>query len=238
MYQPRASEDFQGAVVAPIVLPQFGALPCAEPAPERPPFSFSRVIDIVFALIAIIFTAPMLITVAAWVRLYDGGPAVFSQERIGYGGRRFRCFKFRSMVVDAERRLESLLERDPDARREWQATHKLRADPRITPLGSFLRRSSIDELPQLLNILRGDMSLVGPRPIVQAEICRYGRFFRAYCSVRPGLTGLWQVNGRNDVSYRQRVAYDVLYARRHSASLDMAIILKTVPAVLARRGCY
>ena len=124
------------------------------------------------------------------------------------------------------------------ARAEWDQDHKLRDDPRVTALGRFLRRSSLDELPQLLNILAGEMSVVGPRPIVEAEIRRYGRYFQDYCAVKPGLTGLWQVSGRNDVTYRRRVAMDVLYCRRKSLVLDLKIITMTVPALLSARGCY
>jgi lipopolysaccharide/colanic/teichoic acid biosynthesis glycosyltransferase len=142
------------------------------------------------------------------------------------------------MVVDADARLAALLECDPVARREWERERKLRDDPRITWLGAFLRKSSIDELPQLLNVLRGEMSLIGPRPIVDAEVPRYGRWFRAYCSVRPGISGLWQVSGRNDVSYRRRVALDVMYVRQRSFMLNVWIALRTVPAVLLREGSY
>ena len=127
---------------------------------------------------------------------------------------------------------------DPELRREWETTFKLRRDPRITALGAFLRKSSLDELPQLFNILKGEMSVVGPRPIVAAEVARYGRWYRDYCNVRPGLTGLWQVSGRNDVNYRRRVALDVAYARRRSLGLYLKIIIATVPAVLLRNGSY
>jgi lipopolysaccharide/colanic/teichoic acid biosynthesis glycosyltransferase len=179
-----------------------------------------------------------MILTALVIKLQDGGPILFGHTRLGYGGRSFKCLKFRSMVVDAEERLQRLLEHDPIARKEWAADQKLRVDPRITPFGVLLRKSSIDELPQLLNVLRGDMSIVGPRPIVQAEISRYGRFYRHYCAVRPGITGLWQVSGRNDVTYRQRVALDSLYARRRSLGLNVWILFKTVPAVLLRKGSY
>ena len=156
--------------------------------------------------------------------------------RIGRGGREFPCLKFRSMAVDAEARLESHLASSAAARREWDRYHKLEFDPRITPLGRFLRSSSLDELPQLFNVLRGEMSLVGPRPIVRAEVRRYNRYFPVYCSTRPGLTGLWQVLGRNRVSYRRRVAADVLYVRRKSLWLNIRILVATIPAVLLRRG--
>jgi exopolysaccharide production protein ExoY len=163
---------------------------------------------------------------------------LFAQKRNGRGGRRFRCYKFRSMRPDAEIYLKQLLSTDPVLRREWEQTHKLKQDPRITPLGDFLRRSSLDELPQLFNIIRGEMSIVGPRPIVDSEIHHYGRWYRYYTRVRPGLTGLWQVSGRSDVSYRRRVAMDRLYVRTRSLNSYVWILLATAPAVLMRRGSY
>jgi exopolysaccharide production protein ExoY len=197
-----------------------------------------RVLDLVAATLLAIFIAPLMILLAVLIRLQDGGPAVFSQERIGEGGRTFRCFKFRSMVIDADRRLELLLAENPSIRLEWDRDHKLRDDPRVTPLGAFLRKSSLDEIPQLFNVLRGEMSLVGPRPIVSRERIKYGRRFSAYCSVPPGITGLWQVSGRNDVSYRRRVAMDVLYSRNKNFGFDVLLLIKTVPAVLTRKGSY
>jgi exopolysaccharide production protein ExoY len=197
-------------------------------------------LDLVLATLLLIFLAPLLVALAVAIRLSDGGPALFAHERLGRGGRSFPCLKFRTMAVDADVRLRSLLDTDPHARAEWNATHKLRHDPRVTAIGGFLRRSSLDELPQLINVLRGQMSLVGPRPIVGAEIRRYGRRYADYCSIRPGITGLWQVSGRSDVGYRRRVAMDVLYARRRRrrAGLYLYILLMTAPAVLLRRGAY
>jgi exopolysaccharide production protein ExoY len=140
--------------------------------------------------------------------------------------------------VDAEQRLQHLLATDPEAQQEWLRDHKLRRDPRITGIGNFLRRSSLDELPQFFNVLRGEMSLVGPRPIVVGEIARYGRYLGSYASVKPGLTGLWQVSGRSNTSYRRRVAMDVAYARAKCLRLDMSILLATIPAVVGARGSY
>jgi lipopolysaccharide/colanic/teichoic acid biosynthesis glycosyltransferase len=197
-----------------------------------------RVLDIVVSLAALIFFAPLLVFVSIAVYVTDPGPIFFAHRRIGRDGRAFACLKFRSMVVDAERRLAEVLSQNPQARLEWEQDHKLRKDPRITPIGAFLRRSSLDELPQLVNVLRGEMSVVGPRPIVEAEIIRYGRQFRMYCRVRPGITGLWQVSGRNNISYRRRVACDVLYARSKSFALDVAILARTLPAVLLAKGSY
>ena len=152
------------------------------------------------------------------------------------GGAEFACLKFRTMVPDAEARLKDLLERDPDARRQWQADHKLDNDPRITRFGNFMRRSSLDELPQLLNVLRGDMSLVGPRPVTRAELQRYGKDDASYLALRPGLTGKWQVSGRNDISYAGRVALDSAYARDFSIRGDVTILLQTVGVVLGATG--
>ena len=194
--------------------------------------------DVLLSLAALVFFAPILVIVAAAIKIQDGGPILFGHTRLGFGGRAFRCWKFRSMVVDAEERLGALLVRDPVARAEWEADHKLRRDPRVTPLGRFIRITSLDELPQLLNVLRGEMSLVGPRPIVADEAPRYGRWFRHYCAVRPGITGLWQVSGRNDVGYRQRVAMDVLFARSRSPTRYLGILVMTLPAVVRRHGSY
>ena len=197
-----------------------------------------RAFDIAASSAILLLASPVLLAIALLVWMTDGGPAFFSQARIGRDGRHFQCLKFRSMCVDADVRLANLLASDENARREWHADHKLRVDPRITRLGRFLRKTSLDETPQLINVLRGEMSLVGPRPIVDAEIPRYGRRFSAYCAQRPGITGLWQVSGRNDVSYRRRVALDTAYSNRKSLAMDMRILLATVPAVLLRRGSY
>lgn len=198
----------------------------------------TRLLDIGVALMVLAFFLPLMVVIAAVIMMSDRGPIFFSQWRIGRKGDLFRCYKFRTMRTDAESRLAALLESDPLARAEWARDHKLRADPRIVGIGNFLRRSSLDELPQLFNVLRGEMSLVGPRPIVSAEIVRYGRYFPAYCSVRPGITGLWQISGRNDVSYRKRVAFDVTYSRSRSVLLDCKILALTLPSVLLRRGSY
>ncbi len=205
---------------------------------ERPSSSgiLKRGTDIIIALIAVIFFAPALLVIALIVRFSDGGPAVFRQDRIGRDGKAFTCYKFRSMNVNAKEQLERLLKNDPKARAAWQATQKLEHDPRITPLGRFLRKSSLDELPQLLNVLKGEMSIVGPRPIIENEIVRYKDSFEDYCQVRPGLTGLWQVSGRSETSYEERVALDVAYVRNQSYLEDWRIILMTIPAVLFSSG--
>jgi lipopolysaccharide/colanic/teichoic acid biosynthesis glycosyltransferase len=194
--------------------------------------------NMALAFVALVFLSPLMVAAALAVYLQDGGPALFAHRRIGRSGRYFYCLKFRSMAVDAEQRLAGLLANDPIARAEWEKDHKLRKDPRVTRLGDFLRRTSLDELPQLFNVLRGEMSLVGPRPIVDAEVPKYGRRFQSYCAVKPGITGLWQVSGRNDTTYRVRVAMDCLYARQRSVVMDGFIIAATLPAVLMRRGSY
>jgi len=195
-------------------------------------------LDMTVAFIAIVLLLPVLVLITVALFVTDGRPIIFAHKRIGRYGRQFPCLKFRSMSRDADKRLAHLLATDPVAREEWDRDHKLRNDPRITKLGNFLRKTSLDELPQLFNVLRGEMSLVGPRPIVLGEVPRYGRYFNEYCSVKPGITGLWQVSGRNDVSYRRRVAMDVMYTRNRSTVTNVWILIATVPSVLASRGSY
>ena len=197
-----------------------------------------RILDIVGSLALLIVFAPLMLLIMLAVFLADPGPVFFQQNRIGRNGRMFKCYKFRTMAIDAEDRLSTLLASDPVAKAEWDLDHKLRKDPRVVGIGNFLRRSSLDELPQLFNVLKADMSLVGPRPIVASERYRYGKYFAHYCSVRPGITGLWQVNGRNDVSYRRRVAFDVLYARKGRTGHNVGILLMTIPSVLGSKGSY
>lgn len=204
----------------------------------NPPFDVQRLLDVILSAGAILFFAPLMIVSAIAIKLEDGGPVLFGQARVGYGGRTFKCWKFRSMVTDAEARLNAVLDSDPDARREWDAYRKLRNDPRVTKVGAFLRKTSLDELPQLFNILLGDMSVVGPRPIMPVEIPLYGRWISTYCRVRPALTGLWQVRGRNHLTFRQRVAMDMLYIRNASLGLYLNTLVRTVPAVLMRSGSY
>ncbi|MDE1917060.1 MAG: sugar transferase [Sphingomonadales bacterium] len=202
------------------------------------PFTWDwiRFFDIILATAALIALAPLLVLTAIVIRMSSPGPAIFIHKRIGRDGKTFGCWKFRTMACDADMRLARLLAADPVARAEWNNTQKLRNDPRITAVGHFLRRSSIDELPQLYNVLTGTMSWVGPRPIVPSEIGRYGHHFPKYCAVRPGITGLWQVSGRSNTSYRRRVAMDVMYVRKRNVALYGVIMARTVPAVLLQRG--
>lgn len=197
-----------------------------------------RGFDILIAVSALVLLAPLFIMVAGLIKMTCPGPVIFWQERIGFGGRRFRCFKFRTMAVDSARLLADLLARSPEAQLEWDANRKLKADPRVTRIGQILRRTSVDELPQLFNVLKGDMSVVGPRPIVEDELGRYGLSAKAYMATRPGLTGLWQISGRNDVSYSSRVCLDRTYVRTWSLGKDIVIVALTVPAVLSARGTY
>jgi exopolysaccharide production protein ExoY len=198
----------------------------------------ARWLDISLAGLAIIFFGPLMLAVAAAIWLTGGGPVIFRQKRIGLGGAHFDCFKFRTMRRDSEQVLAELLEADPVARLEWATSQKLRVDPRSSRLGQLLRKTSLDELPQLFNVLKGDMSVVGPRPIVPNEIARYGRYFAHYAAVKPGLTGVWQINGRNNTTYRRRVACDVSYSRSRTLLGDLSIIARTVPIVLFAKGAY
>jgi lipopolysaccharide/colanic/teichoic acid biosynthesis glycosyltransferase len=190
----------------------------------------------VLALLLLVLLSPVMGLVAFLIWRRDGAPIFFGHYRVGHDGRMFRCMKFRTMLRDSEPVLAALLASNPQARAEWERDQKLSNDPRITPVGNFLRRTSLDELPQLINVLRGEMSLVGPRPITVGELTRYGPARWHYLSVRPGITGLWQVSGRNTLSYAQRVAFDKQYVEKRTAWLDLRILMKTVHVVLAREG--
>lgn len=200
--------------------------------------ALKRGFDVAFAVTFLVVALPFLVLLAVALQVDSPGRLLFVQRRIGRDGHPFDCIKLRTMREDAEAVLAQMLERCPEARREWARDHKLRDDPRVSRLGRIVRKLSLDEIPQLINVLRGEMSVVGPRPIVAEEIPRYGEHFADYCRVRPGLTGLWQVSGRNDVSYAARVALDRDYARQGSFLLDLAIVARTVPAVLGARGSY
>jgi exopolysaccharide production protein ExoY len=174
----------------------------------------------------------------ALVKFSGEGPVFYGHRRIGHNGKRFHCMKFRTMVTNGDRVLQAYLHANPQACEEWLATRKLQNDPRVTVVGSVLRKLSLDELPQLINIIRGDMSVVGPRPVVEEELELYDTAAVYYLRSRPGLTGLWQVSGRNDVSYASRVAFDTHYVKNWSLSRDMLIIARTIPAVCLSRGSY
>lgn len=201
-------------------------------ATSIPDRAFARV----SALVLLVLSAPLLLLIAGLVWLEDRGPVVFAHYRIGRNGRPFRCYKFRTMVRNADVVLRELLATDAQRRAEWERDQKFEHDPRVTRIGNFLRRTSLDELPQLYNIWRGEMAFVGPRPIVVQELNRYGVWMRHYLSVPPGLTGLWQVSGRNDVSYEQRVALDRDYVEQRSWLLDALIVARTFKVIALRHG--
>ncbi|HEY4010088.1 MAG TPA: sugar transferase [Acidobacteriaceae bacterium] len=197
-----------------------------------------RSADVATVVFLCILLLPVLCAVAAAVWLSSPGPILFSHRRIRRHGEFFTMWKFRTMCINSGEVLERYLAAHPEARAEWRQTHKLRKDPRVTRVGRFLRRTSLDELPQLWNVLNGTMSLVGPRPIVAAEVEKYGKFFEDYCAVKPGVTGLWQVSGRSALSYRERVQLDRQYARTWSLRSDAAILMRTWSSVVNRDGAY
>ena len=200
--------------------------------------NFSRALDIVLILLAAPYILLAFLVIALLIRLDSPGPVFYHQTRIGRFGRKFHVYKFRTMVVNADQILKDYLDNSPELKAQWLATHKLKQDPRVTRLGALLRKLSLDELPQLWNIMIGDMSLVGPRPIVDAEVEKYGKCFELYIQVRPGLTGLWQVSGRNNTSYQYRVELDEYYIRNRSLKLDLQILWKTIFVVLSKEGAY
>ncbi|ADE14488.1 Undecaprenyl-phosphate galactose phosphotransferase, WbaP [Nitrosococcus halophilus Nc 4] len=196
-----------------------------------------RIFDILVSSLSLLILSPFFTYLAARIRL-TGGSAFYGHLRVGKGGKPFFCYKFRSMVPNADQVLKDLLAADPKAREEWEKDFKLKKDPRVTSIGAFLRKTSLDELPQLWNVLKGEMSLVGPRPIIESELARYGKQAKYYLGVRPGITGLWQISGRNDVDYSERVTLDAWYVRNWSLWYDVVILLKTVRVVLQRNGAY
>jgi lipopolysaccharide/colanic/teichoic acid biosynthesis glycosyltransferase len=227
-----SGDSSQSASLPAIRVPDFAA---------RHDLSFERALkragDLLGALLLAVVFSPIFM-LAFLMAVLNGQKVLFRHQRVGRDGRLFYCLKFRTMVPNAEELLRNLLESDPVRRSEWERDHKLKDDPRVTSLGHFLRATSLDELPQIWNVLKGDMSLVGPRPVTRGELLRYGRNAVIYQMVRPGLTGLWQVSGRNFVEYRKRVAMDVVYVKRQSLVLDLWILLKTVVVVLTGHGAF
>ncbi|MBR6886831.1 MAG: undecaprenyl-phosphate galactose phosphotransferase WbaP [Selenomonadaceae bacterium] len=197
-----------------------------------------RLFDLVLTIVGGLMISPVLLAIALAVAIDNRGHVIFAHRRVGAAGKKFSCYKFQTMVPDAEAKLKKYLAENPAARQEWEETFKLTNDPRVTKLGNFLRRTSLDELPQLWNVIRGEMSLVGPRPIVQAEVPRYGKNIREYYMVLPGITGMWQVSGRSDTTYPERVAMDTWYVRNWSVWIDLMYLFKTVKAVVQGRGAY
>lgn len=197
-----------------------------------------RSFDVTMAVLALVLLSPIFLMIMGLVKFTDGGKVFYGHRRIGHNGRYFKCLKFRTMVVNGDEVLRNHLATNPQAAEEWRATRKLKNDPRVTAVGSVLRKLSLDELPQLINIIRGEMSVVGPRPVVDEELGLYDSSAVYYLRTRPGLTGLWQISGRNDVSYATRVAFDTQYVQNWSLFADLVIVFKTIPAVCLSRGSY
>lgn len=197
-----------------------------------------RVFDLVATIGGGLLILPILLVLAVLVGIDNKGHIIFAHRRVGQNGKLFPCYKFQSMVPDAQERLKEYLAKNPEARKEWEESFKLTNDPRVTKLGAFLRKTSLDELPQIWNVLMGDMSLVGPRPIVTKEIERYGDYIREYYMVPPGITGMWQVNGRSDTTYEERVAMDTWYVRNWTVWIDLVYLFKTVKTVFTGKGAY
>ena len=195
--------------------------------------------DYILTVVGAVFISPLLVYIAYRIKKEDPGPAFFAHTRIGKDGKPFPCYKFRSMVVNSQEMLQKYLAENPAAREEWERDFKLKDDPRVTPIGKFLRSTSLDELPQIFNVLRGEMSLVGPRPVIQEELDKYyGETAKLYCTVKPGITGLWQVSGRSDIGYDERVALDATYIKYRSMWGDIVILWKTIGVVLMKKGAY
>lgn len=218
---------------APFLLSETSADPAVLATQAAPAVDHdTRALDIAIASLLLILVAPLMAVCALAIFLSGPGPLIFRQARIGRNGKEFLCLKFRTMVCDADAAIEKLLQKDATALEQWRTVQKLYPDPRVTQVGRFMRRYCLDELPQLFNVLAGDMSMVGPRPIVANEIEKYGPNFADYCSVRPGLTGLWQISGRHALPYEERVRLDTNYARTKSSRGDLLILWRTVPIVL------
>lgn len=205
----------------------------------RPYYRFiKRIFDICFITITCWITIPIMIIIACCVYFSSSGAIIFAHKRIGQHGKEFKCFKFRTMVKNSEEALSKYLKNNPDARREWNRDFKLKNDPRITKVGHFLRKTSLDELPQLVNVLKGEMSLVGPRPIINEEVSKYGSYIQDFYLVSPGITGVWQVSGRSDTTYEERVHMDSWYVHNWSIWIDIVYLIKTIKIVIKAKGAY
>lgn len=226
-------------LVSPVRRIIFRAVGMSKKTARTPKLRIKRMLDLIICVIGMPLILPLglLLALLVYIDNPKAGP-IYRHQRLGKDGKTFKIYKFRTMVPDADSMLESYLQENPEYAEEWKQQQKLKHDPRLTTLGRFLRKYSLDELPQIINILEGDMTLVGPRPIVANETYKYGRYFEEYCLVRPGLTGLWQTSGRNNTTYAQRVAYDHFYINNWSIWLDLWILAKTVPAALSGNGAY
>lgn len=233
--------DLRGLRIANMEVGQLGSvavLKLRQPLMTRPNLVVKRLFDLVVAGVTLLVLLPVFVLIALAIKLTSRGPVFYVQPRVGQGGRVFPCYKFRTMYLDSEERLQRLLSQDPEARRQWETYRKLPNDPRVTPVGRFLRRYSLDELPQLWNVLRGDMSLVGPRPYLESELPHLSRDIRVITSVKPGITGLWQVSGRSNVPFEERSLLDEYYVRNWSLWLDLMILVKTLWVILKGEGAY
>jgi len=198
-----------------------------------------RIFDVIFSICVIIITLPITVSIAIIIKLTDGGNIIYGHERVGKNGKKFKVLKFRSMYMDADKKLKEILENDSRAREEWEQNFKLKNDPRVTPIGKFLRKTSLDELPQFINVLKGEMSVVGPRPVTEEELKNfYKEKAIIYEKVKPGVTGYWQVEGRSDTNYEERIAMDEWYVKNQSFWLDLKIILKTIKVMITGKGAY
>lgn len=199
--------------------------------------TYKRILDVFLTLLLLPLILPLILIISLLIKLDSKGKIFFSHVRIGKNGTPFKCYKFRTMVINAEEVLKDVL-KDEKAKVEWGKDFKLREDPRITRIGNFLRKSSLDELPQIFNVFQGNMSFVGPRPITNAEIAKYGNNFIYYKEVKPGITGIWQISGRNDIDYDKRVNLDKQYSQSKSIREDLKIIFKTIPVIFTKKGAY
>ena len=201
---------------------------------------FKMIFDLLFSLLFLIISLPFFIIISLFIKLSSRGPIFYSQERIGKNNIPFKCIKFRTMHPEAKDILDNLLMKDEKLKKEFEETHKIKNDPRITTIGKLLRKTSLDELPQFINVLRGEMSIIGPRPIVKDEIIKYEEYFKKVSSIKPGITGLWQVSGRNNLTYKRRVMLDINYVENYNLIMDLRILIRTFGVILfpLDRGAY